>query len=285
MECDEVRKLSVEERYWYFVGERERVRLRRETGAPKPWTDDTILQSYRFCNMRRMDDKVSLWLLENWYTKFKDHPLMLTAAALARFINKPESLDLITHTVFGDAWRPDRLVEILRKRREAGGTVFNGAYMVRGNDGMDKIDCVVNYYVGPLLTLDNPVDPTSMERTHTNLLQSFGMGSFMAGQIVADLRWGVTGRWGDRRRWAPIGPGSLRGMNRLYSRELKATITQIAFETNLSILISKAEVNVWPEMFDRMEAQDWQNTLCEFDKYERALGGEGQPKQKYQGAN
>jgi len=33
----------------------------------------------------------------------------------------------------------------------------------------------------------------------------------------------------------------------------------------------------------RLEAIDYQNCLCEWDKYERALWGEGKPKQLYWG--
>lgn len=281
MKIERVKTLSVWDRYFYFVEEREKVRIAKEIGAPQPWTDDEIISTYRFCNMRRMDDRVSQWLLNNWYKPYFDHPNMLPAVAVARFVNLPSSLSQITTAVFQKSYDPDLIVRILRHHRDAGNTVFNGAYMVRGNDGMDKIDCVVNYYVKAIRELDDPVDRSSMEKTHTNLLEAFGMGSFMAGQIVADLRWAMKGRWGDRRIWAPIGPGSKRGMNRLYERGLGDTLSQVAFGTNLSILIQRANERLPAQITERMEAQDWQNTLCEFDKYERALQGEGRPKQLY----
>lgn len=288
---DRIRSMPVWDRYVYFVGERENVRVNKETfGGKPPWTGDPIIHGYRFCNMRRMDDKVSQWLLVNWYLPFKDHPNMLLAAAVARFINLPISLDRLTQVVFAGkvtdravTWNGDLIVKLLREYRDAGegNTVFNGAYMVRGNDGMDKIDCVVNYYVEPLKAYLKQINPASMEETHATILQSFGMGSFMAGQIVADLRWGLTGQWKDRRMWAPIGPGSKRGMNRLYERDLGATISQIAFASNLLVLKQKVEPLFDPSFVGKMEAIDWQNTLCEFDKYERVLFGEGKPKQKY----
>jgi len=37
-----------------------------------------------------------------------------------------------------------------------------------------------------------------------------------------------------------------------------------------------------PTICDRLEAIDYQNCLCEFDKYERALQG-GRPKRNYDG--
>jgi hypothetical protein len=285
MKIELVKTLPVWDRYFYFVEEREKVRVAKEIGAPRPWTDDEIIDTYRFCNMRRMDDRVSQWLLNNWYKPYFDHPNMLPAVALARFVNLPTSLKVLTHIVFDTSpqpiWRPNEIVNNLRRLRDGGNTIFNGAYMVRGNDGMDKIDCVVNYYVKAIRELENPVDRSSMQNTHTKLLEAFGMGSFMAGQIVADLRWAMKGRWGDRRIWAPIGPGSKRGMNRLYERGLGDTLTQTAFETNLAILIQRANDRLPTAITERMEAQDWQSTLCEYDKYIRALQGEGKPKQLY----
>ena len=106
MKIEAVKKLSVSSRLLYWIQEREKVRQLKEAGAPKPWTDDEVLQRYRFCNVRRMDDKVSRWLFENWYQPNFDHPNMLLACALARFINLPASLEVIG---FPTQWRPDKI--------------------------------------------------------------------------------------------------------------------------------------------------------------------------------
>jgi len=79
MKIEQVKKLDVQERWLYWIKEREKIRLAKDAGDSKPWTDDVILQSYRFCNVRRMDDKVSQWLLNNWYKPYRGHPHMLKA--------------------------------------------------------------------------------------------------------------------------------------------------------------------------------------------------------------
>lgn len=282
MNTDIVAKLTEHERFFYWIREREKIRTRKERGEPKPWTDDDILQNYRFCNVVRMDDKVSRWLAENWYKKFYDHPNILPAIALARFVNLPSSLAAVG---FPTVWDGTEIKDRLRKAREKG-PIFNGAYMVRGNDGMDKVECVVDYYVQPLV--DNPpaIETDSMEQTHANLLTYYGMGSFMAGQIVADLRHAKTGTWRDKNNWAPLGPGSMRGMNRLLCNPLKKPISQEYFNVQLKELIQLCRpwmIKFDPFLFVRMEAHDFQNCLCEFDKYERCLFGEGKPKSKYSG--
>ncbi len=275
MKIEQVAKLSPLERFLYWVRERESIRLRRERGLPKPWTDDTILQKYRFCNVRRMDDKVSQWLYQNWYKPYTNHPNALIACALARFINLPSSLVVIG---FPRSWTPETTKRKLRAHRDLGNPIFNGAYMVRGNDGMDKIECVVDYYVQPLYDLRKQVNLDSMEETWKAILPSYGMGSFMAGQIVADLRWAVTGSWNDRFEWAPMGPGSLRGLNRLLGKPLKTPTKQEEFCRKLYELIKECRKHLPRSIFSRLEAMDFQNCLCEYDKYERTLFDGRRPK-------
>lgn len=274
------------ERFFYFVQEREAVRLNREANKPKPWTKDVILQSYRFCNIRRMDDKVSLWLYDNWYKPYFNHPDMLLAIAIARFLNKPESLELIGFPSGISSW-PDykkEAKEILR-RVQKHKPIFNGAYMVRGNDGKDKLSSVFDHYVQSLVKagLNTILVRHSMEDTWSNIVNCYGFGSFMAGQIVADARWAIRGTWEDKYTWAPIGPGSKRGMNRYLGRATNAPLSQSEFLKELTDVMKRAKKIIKPVTYNRLEAHDWQNCFCEWDKHERILWGEGRPKQRYDG--
>lgn len=280
MKTEDVKKLSPMERILYWIKERESIRLKKEAGEPPPWTDDVILQRYRFCNVRRADDKVSRWLLKNWYEPFFGHPNMLLAIALARFVNKPETLEKIG---FPEKWDAARIMRIMRKLKAKGETIFNAAYMVRGNDGQDKTESVVKFYVGGLRKKPPVIDPTSMERTWERIECRYGFGSFMAGQVVADARWAITGKWADRMTWAPLGPGSCRGLNRLYGFAAKVTQKEEEFKGMLSDTIETLRESLPQEISGRLEAHDYQNCLCEFSKFEKALWGEGRPKQLYRG--
>ena len=60
-------------KFFEFVEEREQVRLRKEAGLAFPWTEDTILQTYKFTNVRRHHDRTSRELRERFYNrKFSD---------------------------------------------------------------------------------------------------------------------------------------------------------------------------------------------------------------------
>jgi len=278
MRISEVKKLKKPiDRLLYLIQERESIRLKKEAGLPRPWTDDEILHRYRFCNVRRMDDRVSRWLLKNWYEPNFNHKNMLLACALARFFNLPASLETIG---FPDRWLPKIIKHKLRERRDNGNTVFNGAYIVTGkNAGSDKIASVVDYYVRPLLGVK--IDSSSFENTWQTLTQCTGIGSFMAGQITADLRWAVKGSWADAKFFAPMGPGSKRGMNRLESLPINHPIKPAHFSSRLLEVIRICRNQLPTSITERLEAIDYQNCLCEFDKYERTLWDNRKPKQIY----
>ena len=279
MKIVSTKKLSPMDRLVYWIRERESIRLKKEAGEPKPWTDDEILQRYRFCNVKRMDDKVSQWLLKNWYEPFFDHPNMLVACALARFFNLPSTLESIGFPTEYNATRIKQKLRALKKQ----GTIFNAAYMVRGNDGRDKVSCVIDYSITPLFKNPIAINTQSMEKTWEQLVEQPGFGSFMAGQVVADLRWGLSGSWRDKKRWAPVGPGSARGMNRLLGLDPDTLMQQSKFMLLLRNLVQRDLRPSLPRSITRrLEMQDWQNCLCEYDKYCRCIGG-GRCKQTYPG--
>lgn len=291
MLISEAKKLSSQERLAYWLKERETIRLKRKMNEPWPWTDDEILKTYRFCNVRRMDDKVSVWLLNHWYRPNYDHPNMLLAATLARQFNVPETLDAIG---FPKKWDPKKCEKICATRAMAGLKNFGAAYMVTGTLGGTKIQQVLHKVANPIFLRQKEVmkDLTSMERIAKVLVGFAGFSDFMAGQVVADLRHACgsigKGDWADRERWAPIGPGSVRGMSRLlYGNETYRDHTPLLrkdkelFVSNL-IKISESLRDRLPLKYTNgLELHDFQNCLCEFDKYERTLWEGRRPKQLY----
>ena len=71
-------------------------------------------------------------------------------------------------------------------------------------------------------------------------------------------------------------------MNRLHSWSIKQLMSQGRFEELLEGLMDSVGGEIPSQLQGRMEAHDWQNCLCEFDKYSRVvLGEEGRPKQLY----
>ncbi len=262
--------------------ERESIRLKRLAGEDPPWTDDPILQMYRFTNIRRMDDKVSRWLQRTWYVPFRDHPNILGAVLLARFLNYPNTLQEIG---FPEKWNVEHIRKILHSRSARNLNNFNSAYVAFADnrrEGQSKVDTILDVVINPIVVSNLTINTHSMEQTWLSLIPFHGMANFMAGQIVADLRWAVTGNWSDSIDWAPICVGSSRGMKRLHNMPMDVSMQRPTWYRLLRELILNLKA-LNPSLMSRLEAFDVQNCLCEFSKYEKTVQGQGKPKQRYDG--
>lgn len=284
IDLDKLKRRPPRDRLLYWIKERESIRRKRTLDLEPPWTTDPILQSYRFCNVRRMDDRVSRWLWTHWYRPYRDHPNMVLACTLARQLNNPEALEAVG---FPERWEPERVQRLLEKRAEQGLKNYSAAYMITGRYGTrDRARETKPYQtvwrVCQPIADDPPViDSSSMRATWETLLGRSGFSSFIAGQVVADLRWALRGYWADRRDWAPLGPGSQRGLDRLRGQPLRPYTPLRDQEEEFSEFLAWVRAAVDRNLCSRLEAIDYQNCLCEWDKYERALWGQGRPKRGY----
>ncbi|MFC6282200.1 MULTISPECIES: nucleotide kinase domain-containing protein [Polaromonas] len=268
-----------------WITEREAIRKRKEQGLPKPWTENRFLRDFRWCNVRRMDDRVSVALMANWYPLQGKPETQLVAAVLARLVNWPASLDDITGPQRFDISHLERARAKLAYRATMGWKVFTGAYVVPGVPGRNKVDSVCDL-ADLVASQASSILADSMAGTWAKLIKIDGLGSFLAGQIVADLAHLSAGQqWHDASTWAPLGPGSARGMNRLMGRPKDKAISQDQFNAELPALMEVLKPLIRDIYLDRnLHGFDFQNDLCEYDKFRRLMLGEGQVRSRYEGS-
>jgi hypothetical protein len=280
----------------YWIVEREAMRVRKEKGGVHPQSPDSVMANTRWCNVRRMDDKVSIWLMEHWYPS-PIHLLpareLVCAALAARMINRTETLEHITTGNGYSGWNYKTYLKRMYEVKDSGEPVFTNAYIINGASGGPKIEQVLGaiqkcYETKPFHYLDT----SSMQNTAKALHSLPGIGGFMAGQVVADLRWVLDEPhyWEDKMVWAPPGPGSSRGMkyllglssaNDMAGRGKDLTERQFLAKLPALIDLAKRHPKVGPVFRERkLEAHDIQNTLCELGKYIRVKNG-GHAKNTY----
>lgn len=249
-------------------------------GANPPWTNDRILQNFRFCNVHRENDKVTRWIAEHWRDSNVGHPNLVPAMVLARMFNLPDHLEELQPFV---EWDLDDMCRVSKERRARGDKCFNGAYLITTcGVKMDKIDYVYR------VVEDVCKDPVfkvpcyvPLEDFHRRLTQTKGLGDFLAGQVIADLKNAPDhplSEAPDRLTWATPGPGSLRGLARL---EQAHRPSRAGFLARLQV--ARAPVDELVMDMPIIDAQDFQNCLCEFDKWDRTYFGTSRPKQRYDG--
>jgi hypothetical protein len=272
-----------------FMHERHQIFMNRTVlKKPAPWTKDPILQKYRFCNVYRELDAVTMWIAKNWRKPNQDDPNLWFAMVIARLLNNPGSLGFLGYP---ETWNAPKFLHKLATYKRSGHTVFNGAYIVSTNGvAMDKLDYLAQRVLTPLWKKRIEIAPrlTDTCRTfHRRLMEYDGLGSFLAAQVVADVKWVMPLRKSkDFWTFAAPGPGSKRGMNRVTSIGQTHIGHLCLFGTWEDALVAlHQEINplITKYKMPRLSAQDLQNCLCEFDKYERARLGEGRPKQRFDG--
>lgn len=277
-----------EQQIWFYhwIMERERCRIGREQNLLKPWSFDSILQSYRFCNVRREDDTVTKWIHKHWLHKHAGQTPnvnMVLAMIVARTVNSINTLIEIgfpDHMDY-DGWSTKARVA-MKMRRANGLQVWTGAYLVSTNgNAMDKIDYIIDRVWTPFIKHARPpYDGETLECYHKYLMHYDGLGSFMAGQVIADLKFcNVLSGAPDCHSWAPIGPGSKRGLNRYFGRPLEKSITTKQVQEELS----SVQLQVRQRLGLDLAVHNIQNCFCEYDKYLRVKLGEGKPRSTYPG--
>lgn len=268
-----------------FVHERERVRLLKESGEPQPWTKDPVLQEYRFCNVHREDDRVTRWIAKNWRDPHRKDEHVWFAMVVARLINWPATLGAIPYPYEWEKTRV-RTLNTMDSMVNAGEQVFTGAYMINqsipGGKGLAKHRYLAEFVLDPLWDKRHLF---TKDRHHT--LQSFhatlqgfkGMGSFMAGQVVADTKYTNTlSTAKDWHTWAASGPGSRRGLARLCELPITFNWKEDAWFLHMTELRNDFNLRRNHKLFpEPLHAQDIQNCLCEVDKYLR-----GSSRSRYQ---
>lgn len=275
-----------------FIRARHYVYLNRAAGKPKPWTDDFILQRYRFCNVYRELDKVTVWIAKNWRAKLAKSDDLWYWMLVARLVNNPETLTVIQKLHEQRAWKfSERLfVDAIRTRMLDGEKAWGGAYIVSTNGNkMEKASYIAERVLAPAWSVRADVAPHKGDDLDTfcaRLLKLNGVQGFIAGQVIADAKYAspILRKAKDWDTFAISGPGSRRGLNRVFDQDIHDSWREEDWRSGLSLLREETNKKLKRDKrFQPFHAQDIQNCLCEFDKYERVRLGQGMPRSNYPG--
>lgn len=283
--------MRVDELY-FFMKKREALRMKKEQGRPWPWTDDPILQQYKFTNVKRDHDKTTRLFAQMYRDNVPQSSpdVYLLNCAIARYFGRWETIHMLG---WQNTFSPEYIKLTTREMFKAGDKVFTGAYVIT-NQGVKapKIDVVVDVFLSGLWNLRHELVSVAQETDSWHrlsevmgMLPGFGGTGFMTKEVLLDTML-TEGFWPNGRKpadfnfWCPAGPGARRGLNRVFERPLnRRVVPKQATEELLQLFHLRRDY--WPGGWVHLELHDIQFQLCEFDKYERVRHGEGRPRNKY----
>lgn len=303
------------DRYWNFIAERMNIYWKRVVMKESaPWTDDPILRDYKFTNILRDMDRLSIYVRNNILSKIdepcddleerkKDVLFNIMIFRLFVKIESYECIGFIEQKYWDKQW--PAAVEKLRERRRKGEAMFTDAYYVFGlhtaspsPDNHDKtenaINLIDNFWRPMLDEIYEKVTTLDMKDLLNYLSGLCCVGRFTAYEYCCDF--GMITRYCTNHlvnwtndSYTNVGPGAERGIRWIFKN--KGNLSD--FECIIYLrAIWKHELQrlgtydqfvrqLPEEMHKDVDLRVIEHCLCETQKYNKALTGTGRPKVKF----
>ena len=265
--------------YWYFASERQNIFWKKLNGEPAPWTEDKILQEYKFCNAYRVNDRVSQYLLKNVIYNGKNYSSADTIFRIVLFklFNKEDTWQLLIDN-FKDItlsnFDVNKYSLVLENAISKGVKIYNDAYISCANKAFGYNRKHDNHLalLNKMFVVDKLHEKIVNCKTMLdafNLIKNYPLiGNFMAYQLITDINYSDAVNWREDE-FTVAGPGSTRGIDKCFVDKGNNT-----YEDIIRYMYNHQE-----EKFKRLNLTfkkignrplqliDCQNIFCELDKY------------------
>tara|TARA_R110002020_G_scaffold75827_5_gene192648 strand:+ start:4160 stop:4993 length:834 start_codon:yes stop_codon:yes gene_type:complete len=265
------------ERFFYWINERIRIQEHKDQGDAWPWTDDPILQEYKFTNAFRERDRTTVWFRKRIRDPLRMQPEVYMATVIFRWFNLIQTGEtLLRHNLHID-WDPEKAYDVITPQDKW----ITGAYMIKSPTSMNKVRGICKTITTLWDDRQRFLDRCPWETLEgmSRFLEGYPfLGPFLAYELTTDLRHTFVGfRASDILTWANAGPGAMRGLNRIHGRDLDYTSKKHDWCSEMRELLTLS----WMKHSLDFELREIEHSLCEFDKYERVRLKQGAPRSKY----
>jgi hypothetical protein len=265
--------------YWYFAYERQEIFWKKKMGKEPPWTYDSILQEYKFCNAYRINDRVSQYLIKNviYNGEYYSKEDIIFRIILFKLFNKESTWELLLD-VFGDVSLSNFSVlkysKVLSDAMEKGIKIYNDAYISCATKafGYDKkhenhLELVNKMFVKDRVE-KKIINAKNMEEAF-NIIKSYPLiGDFMAYQLITDINYSDVVDF-DESSFTVVGPGSKRGIKKCFislDDMTEADIIKYMYD-NQEKEFKRLGLDFKRIGNRKLQYIDCQNIFCELDKY------------------
>jgi hypothetical protein len=265
--------------YWKFAAERQEIFFRRCRGGAPPWTDDPILQHFKFTNAYRAADRVSQFLLRYVLYQGTQTPReIFFRAILFKLFNKISTwltLQSALGTLTAETLDIDRYDRVLCDAMSRGERIYSGAYIMPSG-GRDRAARKHRTHLGLLRQMleDDLPERLAESRTMRECFEKLRtypmMGDFLSYQYVIDLNYSVMLNFSEMEFVVP-GPGARGGIRKCFQSlgglsEIDAIRLVTESQESEFARLGLEFKSLWGRPLNLI---DCQNLFCEVDKYAR----------------
>jgi hypothetical protein len=270
--------------YWRFATMRQEVFFNKINNVPPPWTSDSIINTYKFCNAYRASDRVSQYLIKNVIydnNRSKNEEEVILRILLFKIFNKIETWEYLEAKI-GDYitlsnFDLDTYSNILQEAMNLGYVIYTSAYMSCASKefGYDKKHqnhlALIDKMVVKDRVINSIIKAKNLEEIF-HILQEYPLiGKFMAYQLATDINYSEVINF-DENSFTIAGPGAERGISKCFIDTDGKTYTDIIhwMTENQEKEFQRLGLNFQSLWGRPLQAIDCQNLFCETDKYCRA---------------
>lgn len=271
----------VYETYWKFAAERQRIFFKRVTDSWGPWTEDRILQQFKFTNAYRASDRVSQYLIRRVIYR-DDLPIdtneVFFRILLFKLFNRVDTWQLLEREIGKltlDAYSYDRFDSVLTAAMQRGESIYSAAYIMPSGKSLGSHKKHRNHLRLLELMLKDALpmrlqDTRSMKSAFELLLRYPTIGDFLAYQYIIDINYSNITNFSEMDFVVP-GPGAIDGIRKCFndpSPDKYPDIIRMMAESQESEF-SRLKLNFQSLWGRPLQLVDCQNLFCEVDKYAR----------------
>lgn len=213
--------------YWKFAARRQEAFEARLAGKARPWSDDSILQRFKFCNVFRASDRVSQYLIQKVaYEQIQgtEEDRLFRIVAFRTF-SHTGTWDRVTKWLGGapslEDLKSGRFEKALEAAKQVQGGLYTGAFILCATKayGFDRkhqnhVALFQHMFLNEKLG-QNLLRAKSL-RAVVRLLEAFPLtGPFMSYQTAIDLNYSALIDF-DENDYTQAGPGALRGIQKAF---------------------------------------------------------------------
>jgi hypothetical protein len=266
--------------YWRFAAERQEIFFNRFYGKPRPWTEDPILDRYKFTNAYRASDRVSQYLIRRVIYRGSQAPRELFfRIILFKLFNLIETWERL-EAAFGELsvkeFDPIKYDAVLTAAMEAGATIYSGAYIMPSGDARWRQDrkhrmhLRLLEYMLSLRLAERVASARNMKEVFELLKSVPSIGDFLAYQFATDLNYSPLTNF-DENEFVVPGPGAKSGIQKCFSTLGGLTEADlIRFVGDRQEDEMRSRSIHFRDLWGRpLQLIDCQNLFCEVDKYSR----------------